>query len=743
MIKTTFSISRKITITAVCLLIANFSFSQKSTNSWSSVKENSIKENKNNRFIEPSEYKVMKLDINTLKNSLQDVKLQNNGSKSIDIIISIPNPDGSFSDYKVFKNTTMHPDLAADFTEIRTYNAISVDNNKDVAKIDITPHGFHAIILSPDKGTIFIDPYTKGNIENYQIYYRKNYSSDIDRFCGVSEHTEEIKNFNSDKSFGSCELRTYRLALACTGEYAAAVGGTVSLALAAQVTTMNRVNFLYERDFAVTMTIIANNNLLIHTNSATDPYTNNSGGAMLGQNQTYINNIIGSNSYDIGHVFSTGGGGIAGLGVVCSNSQKARGVTGSSNPQGDAFDIDFVAHEMGHQFRGNHSYNSSCSGNRNSGTAYEPGSGSSIMAYAGVCSPSVQGNSDDAFHGISLEEISNFITTSGNTCAVKTPLSNNPPSITSTNIDGNITIPANTPFALTVNAIDSDGDALTYSWEQFDKEISTQPPLATATNGPNFRSFKPTSNPTRYLPNLIAIRNGGAFTWERLPSVSRIMNFRVVIRDNASGGGCNDHSDVSVTVDGNSGPFLVTAPNNPGGIWSVGRPTQITWDVAGTDIAPVSCDKVDIFLSVDAGSSYPITLVTNIPNEGHWTIIVPNNITPLARVMVMCSNGTFFDISDNFHKIQAATGIDNLETNQSILSYFSNNNIQLSLTNVTKGDYNFSIVNTLGQEVMNKVISVNSEKETLTIPFNSDANGIYYISISNNKGKYNSKFFKN
>ena len=743
--KSTFSTFRKISITAACLIITNLSFSQKTINAWSQIKESSIKEDKANRFIQPSKYKVMRLNVTSLKQSLQYAKLKDDPSKGTEIIISLPNPDGGFSDYKVYQNTTMHPDLAANFTDIKTYNAVSVDNKKEIVKLDITPHGFHAMILSPEKGTIFIDPYTKGNTENYQIYYRKDYKSFKDRFCSFSEHIEEVKNNTIDKSFGSCELRTYRLALACTGEYAVAVGGgTVNGALAAQVTTMNRVSGLYERDLSITFTIIANNNLLIYTNAFSDPYTNNNGGAMLNENQITINNIIGASNYDIGHVFSTGGGGIAGFGVVCSNFQKARGVTGSNNPQGDAFDIDFVAHEMGHQFRASHSYNNSCSGNRESSTAYEPGSGSSIMGYAGICAPNVQNNSDDAFHGISLEQIGNYITSSsGNSCAVKTPLSNNSPTITGTNIDNNITIPASTPFALTINATDADGDALTYSWDQLDNEITTQPPLASATSGPNFRSIEPSTSPTRYFPDLFKLALGVPNTWEVLSSVSRTLNFRAIARDNASGGGCNDHADVSINVDGNSGPFTVTAPNNPGDWWTVGVLQEITWDVAGTDIAPVSCGNVDILLSTNSGQSYPITLATNVPNAGSWTVIAPNNTTSTARVMIICSNGTFFDVSNNNHKIQAATGINDLNSNHSIQSFYSNNNVEISLSKITKGNYDISIINTLGQNVASKKISVTSNEKKATIPFNEAANGIYYISISNEKERFNSKFYKN
>ena len=364
--------------------------------------------------------------------------------------------------------------------------------------------------------------------------------------------------------------------------------------------------------------------------------------------------MIGNGNYDIGHVFGTNSGGLAGLGVVCNNANKARGVTGSGAPIGDAFDIDYVAHEIGHQFGGSHTFNNSCGGNRNNATAYEPGSGSTIMAYAGICAPNVQSNSDDHFHAISLQEMSNEVTSAGHTCEVITALANSAPVLISMN--GGITVPANTPFSLTAVASDADGDIMTYNWEQMDNEISTQAPVATSTTGPNFRSNPSELSPTRYFPNLADLSSGAATTWEVIPSVTRTMNFRVTVRDNSSGsGGCFDHGNATITTDATSGPFVVTYPSATGIVWGGNTSQTITWDVANTINAPVSAATVDIFLSTDGGLTFPTQVANDVANDGSELITVPNVATTTARIMVMNSGGTFFDISDNNFEITLAT----------------------------------------------------------------------------------------
>lgn len=601
--------------------------------------------------INSSEYQLYQIDVQALQTQLAGIAQREDASKGFTAVISFPHPDGSMHEYEALANRTLSPELSAKFPEIQTYDAIDFQGRK--VKWDITPKGLHVMIMQPNGSTIFIDPIINGNNQYYIVYYKKDFTTEKLMNCEFDSDSSALSGnkkptTGENRTFGTCELRTYRLALAATGEYTAFHGGTTGDAQSAQATTMNRVNGVFERDIAITMTIIPNNNLIIYTNGGTDPYTNGSPGTMINQNQSNVTTVIGSGNYDIGHVFGTNSGGLAGLGVVCSNSNKARGVTGSSAPIGDPFDIDYVAHEMGHQFGANHTQNNPC--NSVSATRMEPGSASTIMGYAGICAPNIQSNSDDHFHGVNLEEIHFEIMSAGHTCEQISALSNAPPTITGTN--GNVTIPANTPFALTASVFDPDGDPILYCWEQMDNQASTQPPSPTSTGGPNFRSNSPDLSPTRYFPNLADLTAGISPTWEVIPSVTRTMNFRITVRDQGLNvPGCNDHGDVTVTTDAGSGPFIVLYPSATGIVWTAATTETVTWDVANTDQAPVSCSTVDVLLSIDGGFTYPYTLATSVANDGSEDITVPSVSTLTARVMVINSDGTFFDISDNDFEI--------------------------------------------------------------------------------------------
>ena len=631
---------------------------------WSEKNENDIR-NIGERYIIPKEYKVFSININKLNELLSDVPMEYSNEVETKIrIIEIPMPDGTIQKFRFVESPVMAKELLLKYPETRTFLGYGIDDEYATVRFDITPQGFHAMILSP-YGRVFVDPYSKGDRFNYISYYSRNYfNSKKEHICELDtpeDRLAEMRYLLNNVTVPKIgpQLRTYRLAQACTGEYSQFHGGTVPLVHAAIVTSINRVVGVYEKELGIRMVLVPNNDTLIFLNPNTDPYSNNNGVAMLSQNQTTCDQRIGPANYDIGHVFSTGGGGVATLACVCVNGSKARGVTGSPQPIGDPFDIDYVAHEMGHQFGANHTFNSvtsGCSGNRNASTAYEPGSGSTIMAYAGLCgSDNLQNNSDPYFHVASFVEIVTFTNNgTGNSCAQITNTGNSAPVVSVPN--GGFYIPRSTPFALTGSATDPNGDPLTYDWQQFDlgPAGSWNNPSG---NAPIFRVWNPTTNPTRTFPRLQNLLNNTTPVGEFLPTYSRTLTFRLVARDNRAGGGGVNFAQIQFFVDGNSGPFQVTYPNT--NLTLQGYSTQtITWNVANTNLAPVNCSNVNILLSLDGGLTYPIVLAANTPNDGSETVLLPPNQTTQARVKIEAVDNIFFDISNSNFAIQGVIPVE-------------------------------------------------------------------------------------
>jgi Metallo-peptidase family M12B Reprolysin-like len=566
--------------------------------------------------------------------------------------VSLPLPDGTFVRFSVQESPVMEPELARQFPELKTYRGQGIDDPTMTLRFDLTPAGFHAIVLSPDR-TFYIDPFPlrRPGEETYMTFFKADGPEDEKRLrCLVGEDAAgpavlARRGARSGPLSNGETLRTYRLAVAATGEYTKFHGGTVAGALRAIVTTLNRVNAIYENDLAIHLSLVGDETKIIYTDPDKDPYTNLNVYKLVDENQLSLDAVIGTASYDIGHVFSVGGGGLAAVRSVGQSGRKARGATGSNEPRGDAFDVDYVAHEMGHQFGANHTFNAtteSCKHNRNPTTAYEPGSGSTIMGYAGICGPSdLQRNSDSYFHAASLEEILTYITGDEVSAVPRVTRTNNrPPSIVA---GQRFVIPKGTPFKLEAVGTDADGDAVTFCWEQFDLGIESPPEGDADEARPIFRSFGPSKAAARFFPQLESLPSGRLTLGESLPARTRLMSFRVTGRDNRASGGGISVANATVAVVTDSGPFVVTKPA-AATAWTVGTSQVITWDVAGTSEAPVSCGRVSISLSTDGGKTYTV-LVPSIPNTGTATVTVPNTPTTQARIMVEAVDSAFFNVS--------------------------------------------------------------------------------------------------
>ena len=625
--------------------------------------------------IEVSEFETWALDVGNLEAYLAKAPAGKAfDAKASTFVLDLPMPDGRLERFSVVNSPVMAPGLARRFPEIQVFAGQGIDSPEATVRFDLTPQGFHGMILGEGE-TVYIDPYHPGERELVIAYTRSSFyksTSKRTKECealthvGFNGHTKEdtprqrmkeVKVMGgmpsqSKRAENGVDLRTYRLALACTGEYAQFHGGTVSNVLAAMNTSMARVNAIYERDVCLTMEIIANNDEVIFLNGSSDPYSNGNGSAMLSQNINTCNSIIGEDNYDIGHVYSTGGGGVALLRSPCDDNRKAGGVTGQASPVGDPFDVDYVAHEMGHQYGGNHTQNNGC--NRASSAAFEPGSASTIMGYAGICPPNLQNNSDDHFHNHSINEMISFtVNGAGGLCAAKTATGNSVPIVSVGSND--LVVPISTPLELTATASDSDGDALTYNWEEYDLGPATTPGDNDLTNPsgnqPIFRSFSSTSSPTRTLPRMQDLVNNTTSRGEFLPDYSREIRFKCSVRDNRAGGGGFADGLKTMAVTADAGPFLVQSPN--GGDTVTGNSQlPISWDVAGTNGNGVNCSAVDIFLSTDGGYTFPILLLGGTPNDGSATVSLPNLSTSNARIKVKASNNVFFDISNENFSIE-------------------------------------------------------------------------------------------
>ena len=594
------------------------------------------------------------------------------GAKASPVSIELPMPEGDVTQVQVLEDPILSPALQAAHPELRNY---FLTGDGVQGRLSWTPQGFSGILLTKD-GTVGIGPADANVVDALQVepgggdyvtFWARNVVTTLnpDELChahdnsllglGSAGSAAAVAKFTANDPSGS-QLATYRLAVNTTGEYVqtGAIGGTAANALIAINNTITNVNAVYQAEVAVAFQIVDTN---IFTDPATDPFTGTNVGALYIENQTYMDGGfagfdpgITTADYDIAHIFSgNAGGGIANIGVTCNDSLKARGATGLSNPTGFVFDIEFVGHEIGHQMGANHTWNGNASACSNDqwapNSAYEPGSGSTIMGYAGggqICTAAqtVQTFKDPVFHSRSFEEITTLRDTT--TCGTDTATGNAPPTVEA---GPGCVVPQSTPFTLTAEGQDDDGHPLTFSWEQYDVgnddfsgNTDRGVPVSTNNTGPMFRSRLPTSSPSRTFPRFQDILNPPATSWEVLPSVARTLDFRVTARDNQVTGGV-DYDTTSVVVYG--APFAVTAPS-PTAALECGTTDTVTWQVGGS-LEP----NVEIRLSTDGGTTFT-TIVPTTANDGSADIAVPATLTNAGRILLQPLNQCYFAVSQAF-----------------------------------------------------------------------------------------------
>lgn len=639
------------------LLLSLLSFGQQ--NYWTKLTRNSSDELRP-RWTNPKVFSLYQVDLDKIKNDLEKAPKRFSGDESL--VLKFPDSDGNIRNYIVQEASIMEPALQTQFPEMRTYTGWEKGAPSNTIRFSVTPQTGISIMYFDGWDITYLDSYTKNN-SSYILYKRKDLPKNDRLFeCHVEDLLDKNSNLNTFAKAPLVSdgfLRTYRLALSATGEYTTFHGGTVPSAMAAMVTTMNRVNGIYEKTISVTMVMIANNSSLIYVNSATDPFTNGNPNVMITENQNNTTSVIGSANYDIGHVFGTNSGGLAGLGVVCSTNNKARGVTGSGAPVGDPFDVDYVAHEVGHQFGANHTFRN-CGGNENNATAYEPGSGSTIMAYAGICGSTlnVQNLSSPYFHAASVVEM-NVVIKRTTDCSVKTSNNNGVPTA---DAGADYIIPRGTAFVLTGTGTDPNNDSLTYLWEQYDNTNNTQPPVNTATVGPVYRSFTPTVSPMRYFPNMTSVlANNLIPKWEVTPNVARTLNFSLLVNDNKATGNQSANDAMIVTVT-NDGPFTVTSQTTNTS-YSAQNPITVTWNVAGTNAGTINTQNVTILLSKDNGLTFNTVLAASVPNNGSAVVNLPNENIPSARIMVKALGNIYFALNPSFFSVTSFLSTSETDTN--------------------------------------------------------------------------------
>jgi hypothetical protein len=565
--------------------------------------------------------------------------------------ISLPTPEGNFAEFMLLPTTVVASEVAHMYS-VQTFKGYAPGSPQVRIRCDVSSSGFHAVVYIIGNQTYVIEPQSKNSASTHLVYYKSELPK-ANFSCEVQSHGQPDEHSVTDPSLirTPTQKRTYRLAIIADPNYQTQFGGMpydVQNILNSFASGVNMINEIYERDMGVSFELVSNEAC---AEASGISFTN------TGQVHNFIVAQLGINGFDIGHsmVWSNAGG-AAFKGVVCNDASKGRGFSGNNSSFVTLY-VDYGAHEIGHQMGADHTFVSQECGVTPINYRFEPGQGSTIMAYAGLCGASYQNFSDPYLHSATIAQMHAYLAGTGSTCGQTDDTGNaNAPLA---NAQNNITIPRQTPFVLVGTGTDADGDPITFDWQQFDGSgnLQTGPPNCNSTNQPLFRIRLPQEDNFRVFPEMshvLAGNNNGA-TFEKLPCVARTMNFRLQVRDNNFFWGRTAFDDVVVNV-ADTGPFNVSSPNG-GELLDTDIPQAVTWTVNGTD---GHCSEVDILLSTDNGNTY--SSLGTYPNSGSVFVNFPHVYTSNARLLIQCSVGgdflsasTFFDVSDATFSLTSTT----------------------------------------------------------------------------------------
>lgn len=647
--------------------------------------------------------------------------------------ITVPLPNGLSISVKLNPSPILSDDLAQKYPHFMTYQAQQIDQPENIGRFSISHLGLFGFFRYNNQWML-LSPRYAGEAQEYTSYWYKDAPTESETAALKADFLLAEPQLNApqlaQKSVTTGDsIHTYKLAISTTGEYSQRLGGTVENVVAELMNLVNRINQVFLVDLALQFELVDNQDIIFF-DAATDPYTNSDTATDIEANQEIVDQAIGSQNYDIGHVLGTNGGGLAFVGVVCNSSFKARGYTGLNNPQGERFYIDLVAHELGHQLGASHSFNATNSSNcaedqRSNSSAYEPGSGSTIMSYAGICgSQNLQIDSDPYFHSISIQNIRDYVESfAGQRCGVESAIDNAIPQIQLA--QSTYTIPANTPFTLTASATDADNDLLTYTWEQFDNGgiVGATNNLSelNSDNGSNplFRSYNPTDTAQRYFPQLSDVLAARTSLGETYPTTDRSLNFRLTARDNK--GGVNQQ-DLMVTVTTSNQTFNVDTPTE----WQGLSEQTVTWDSGDTLNSPINCANVDISLITDTSAPLETSVLAQTPNDGLQSIRVPNVESSAARLVLRCSDNIFYALSPEAFSIIKSEPIAPSIDSQNTISFNEDSQRQISFSdlNVSDADSDYPQGFTL---TIQDGENFNIDQQILTP--DADFNGVLSVSV--------------